>query len=105
MDREILIKMLGALPDQALLKAFSVVGLAPQGGMGGDDLMGAMAAPEDSKIQGWKERKVPYGGGRDRPPISDKTWADMTVKPQAQQMARGGALGGDMNPFLQTGGM
>lgn len=110
MDRSALISMLGALPDTALLKAFSVVGLQPMGNgsgatSGGGQMGDLMAADPSSHIEGWKERKVAYGGGADRPPISDKTWAGMKAKPD-QMMAKGGGLGvADHNPFLQTGGM
>lgn len=111
MDRQILLAMLSGLPDDALMKAFSAI--APKGGsgatMGGgqDAVMAGMAAQPGDKIQGWKERQVPYGGGADRPPISDKTWAQMTVKPRSQEMAKGANMPGvnDYNPYMQTGGM
>lgn len=98
MDRNVLLKIIGALPDDKLIQALSVIGLQP-GDMGGFDPLQGMAA--DDGIQSWNDREVPYGGGQDRPTLSDKAWA--AQPPNAQTPTPGGMLEGE-NPFLQTGG-
>ncbi len=106
MDRQMIIGILGQLPTEALLKALSVV--APGGGQGGDDgdMLGGLAMGEGNKIQSWGDRTVKYSGGKDRPGIADKKWADGGGEMNAES-GREGQIDDGVDPtniFLQTGG-
>lgn len=108
MDRQMILGILGQLPDEVLMKALSVASGASQD-QGADPLaaLSMEAGGAANKIQSWNDRTVPYKGGGDRPSIADKAWAEgMNGVGQAQQPRDGEMLddGGETNIFLQTGG-
>lgn len=103
MDRQMIIGILGQMPTEQLLKALSVV--APGGG---DELgaLGGLDVGGDNKIQPWSQRTVKYGGGKDRPGIADKKWAEGGGEMNAES-GRTGEIDDGVDPtniFLQTGG-
>ncbi len=109
MDRNTLVTILGALPEDKLLKMLSVIGLAPTGGEQGADFLGAldMDAAANNKIQPWNDRTVPYNGGTDRPAIADKKWAEGAGGVGQAMDPRLGQIDDGVDPtniFLQTGG-
>ncbi len=104
MNREMLIGILGQMPTEQLLKALAVV--APGGG--GDELgaLGGLEADGGNKIQSWGDRTIKYGGGKDRPGIADKKWAEGSGEMNAES-GRTGQIDDGVDPtniFLQTGG-
>ncbi len=105
MDRNMIMAIMGALPDDKLMKALSVAGLkmaAP-----GGDLAGLAVDDPNNRIESWNERSIAYDGGGDRPALADKQWAKPSeLQPQAP-VQMGGQMDdgiGETNVFLQTGG-
>ncbi len=109
-ERNVAMAILGALPDDKLLKALQVAGVAPVAADQGMDAlavgqgMDPTAAGPGNKIQPWNERQVSYGGGKDRPALIDRMWASQPTDMNAQQPVQGGAVTGS-DIYLQTGGM
>ncbi len=104
MNRDVIMKIIGALPDEKLFEALSVIGLKPAD-IGFDPVAGMSmegGAGDGSKITSWNARTVPYKGGGDRPTISDKEWAldSQEVLPSDGM----GVFEQEQNPYLQTGG-
>ncbi len=102
-DPKIAMAILGALPQDKLLKALEVAGIAPAASMGVGMNSPAMSmGSEQNKIEPWSSRQVAYDGGKDRPSLIDRMWA----KPQmnAMQPVAGGNLVAHEDPYLQTGG-
>ncbi len=106
-ERNIAMAVLGALPDDKLLKALQVAGVAPMAGMDGLSMAGgAMGAPmgdEGNKITPWSQKEMTYGGGKDRPPLIDRMWAKPEMN--ATEPVPAGVLDSDNGQYLQTGGM
>ncbi len=101
--RNIAMAILGALPDDKILKALQVAGVAPAAQNGLDGLaMGDPGANTDNKITPWSQKEMTYGGAKDRPPLIDRMWAKPPVN--AQVPVQGGAVEGS-DIYLQTGGM
>lgn len=109
-ERNVAMAILGALPDDKILKALQVAGVAPAamgGGMDGLAMGGEPGAMgnEGNKITPWSEREVTYAGGADRPSLIDRMWAKPGLM-NAQQPVQGGSLEDDgSGAYLQTGGM
>ncbi len=99
-DRKVLLAIMGALPDEMLMKALSVTGLSAAGQDENGGLLDGLAA--DNKIDPWSAKEVTYGGGKDRPSIIDKMWAKPGLK-NAQEPGDGGGLDQEANEFLQSG--
>lgn len=105
-ERKIAMAILGALPDDKILKALQVAGVAPAamgGGMAG--LAMAPMGGDSNKITPWSQREVTYAGGADRPSLIDRMWAKPGLM-NAQAPVEGGTLEDDGSDiYLQTGGM
>lgn len=109
-ERKIAMAILGALPDDKILKALQVAGVAPAALGGGMDALsmgqpgGAMGS-DANKITPWSQKEMTYAGGKDRPALIDRMWAKPGMM-NAQQPVQGGALEDDGSDiYLQTGGM
>lgn len=74
MDRNVLLSILGAMPDEMLLKALSANGLNVASAGQRDPMMEALTADDkDNRVKGFGELQLTRGPD-DRPPISDKDY-------------------------------
>ena len=98
-DRKSMMGLLGALPDEMLMKALAVAGAAaPASGQTGFEGLSV----DDNKIEPWNEKVVPYGGGKDRPALVDKMWSKEEVSPHVMPTMES-PMDGEDDPYLQTG--
>lgn len=81
MNRDILLKILSAMPDQMLLKALEVNGLKVDRS-GADSDLAALSADQDpdNKIKGWSSLTMAKGQD-DRPSLADKNFIVEKQKP------------------------
>lgn len=105
-DRNVAMAILGALPDDKILQALRIAGVAPvdaSQGMAGLAMDGSgQMGSADNKITPWSEKQVGPSGQQDRPSLVDKMWAKPMTN--AQTPVQGGGMEGT-DPYLQTGGM
>jgi hypothetical protein len=107
-SREVMLGLLEQLPDDKLLAALAVAGGGGNAPGGSDfDPVAAMSLDKGNSIVPWNKVQVEYGGGNDRPELTDRKWAKGKTHVEGKKTGNGPEFDmgeGEGNIFLQTGG-